>query len=274
MQLLSRMLHLQSKKIGFVPTMGFLHKGHTSLICQSQKLADVTIVSIFVNPTQFGPTEDYSKYPRNLKRDMDILKKMKVNYLFLPSNHMIYPDDFQTYVNIEKITQILEGQFRPSHFKGVTTIVSILFNVINPDIAVFGQKDVQQAFIIEKMVKDLKMAVKILVKPIVREKDGLALSSRNVYLSESERKDAVVLNHSLKNAKKLISTGEKDVSKIISSMRSIINRAESAEIDYISVVDASTFSPVKKIVKERKYYLLIACKIGKTRLIDNIRIKV
>ena len=272
MQQISRMLHSQGKMIGFVPTMGYLHKGHIALIYHSQNVSDVTVVSIFVNPTQFGPNEDFSKYPRNLKKDMNILEDMKVDYLFLPSRVEIYPDDFQTYVNIEKITQILEGKSRPSHFRGVTTIVSILFNIIYPDIAVFGQKDAQQAFIIEKMVKDLKMPVKILVKQIVREKDGLALSSRNVYLSESERKDALVLNNSLKSAKKLISDGEREVLKIISSMKRLIAGAESAEIDYISVVDYSTFAPIREIIKGGKYYILIACRIGKTRLIDNILI--
>jgi pantoate--beta-alanine ligase len=266
------MLHLQGKMIGFVPTMGYLHKGHTALIYHSQKVSDVTVVSIFVNPIQFGPNEDFSKYPRDLKRDINILEDMKVDYLFLPSRVEIYPDDFQTYVNVEKITQILEGKSRPSHFRGVTTIVSILFNIIYPGIVIFGQKDAQQVFIIEKMVKDLKMPVKILVKPIVREKDGLALSSRNVYLSEYERKDALVLNNSLKKAKKLISDGEREVSIILSTMKRIINGAESAEIDYISVVDYSTFLSVREIIKGKKYYILIACRIGKTRLIDNILI--
>jgi pantoate--beta-alanine ligase len=273
MQQISKMLHKEGKIIGFVPTMGYLHEGHAALISRSKKSSDITIVSVFVNPTQFGPSEDFNKYPRDQKGDIRLLNEMKVDYLFMPSNNEIYSDDFQTYVNVEKVTQILEGEFRPAHFKGVTTIVSILFNIIKPDIAVFGQKDAQQAFIIKKMVEDLKFNIRIIVIPIVREKDGLALSSRNIYLSESERQDALVLIHSLLYARKVISNDERKVLKILSGMKRIIDRVDSADLDYISIADALTFLPVKELTKGKKYFVLIACRIGKTRLIDNILVK-
>jgi pantoate--beta-alanine ligase len=273
MQQVSKMLHREGKVIGFVPTMGSLHKGHSALISSSKKNSDVTVVSVFVNPTQFGPNEDFKKYPRNWQRDKKLLEELEIDYLFAPAVEEIYPGDFLTYVNVEKVTQILEGEFRPTHFKGVTTIVSMLFNTVNPDFAFFGQKDAQQAFIINRMVNDLKFGIKIVVIPIVREKDGLALSSRNVYLSIQERKDALVLNKSLIYAGKSISNKEKKVSKIISGMKKIIESVESSSLDYIGIVDASSFLPVKELLKGEKYFVLIACKIGKTRLIDNILVK-
>jgi pantoate--beta-alanine ligase len=273
MQQISKMLHLEGKVIGFVPTMGFLHDGHLKLISRSQKTSDVTIVSIFVNPTQFGPNEDFKKYPRNRERDKALLKNQKVDFLFAPEPAEIYPAGFQTYVSVERITSTLEGESRPTHFRGVTTIVSILFNIVKPDQAFFGQKDAQQAFIIKRMTGDLKFDTKVVVIPIVREKDGLALSSRNVYLSESERKDALVLSHSLMYARKLISNGEKNVSKITTGMKKILNRAASSRIDYVDIVDALNFSLVKNLIHGKKYFVLIACRIGKTRLIDNILIK-
>ncbi len=182
---------------------GFLHDGHLKLISRSKQASDVTIVSLFVNPTQFGPKEDFKKYPRNVERDKALLKNQKVDFLFVPEPDEIYPAGFQTYVSVEKITSILEGESRPTHFRGVTTIVSILFNIVKPDKAFFGQKDAQQAFVIKRMTDDLKFDTKVVSIPIVREKDGLALSSRNVHLSEDERKDALVLSHSLIYARKV-----------------------------------------------------------------------
>lgn len=274
MQRISKTLHREGKTIGFVPTMGYLHKGHASLISRSKKTAGVTIVSIFVNPAQFAPNEDFKKYPRDFQKDKKLLEELDVDFLFAPSDTEIYTGDFKTYVSVEEITQILEGQFRPTHFRGVTTVVAILFNIVDPDFAFFGQKDAQQAFIINKMVEDLKYPVKMIVAPIVREKDGLALSSRNVYLSGQERKDALVLNQSLKYAAKKIEEGERNVSKIISGMKKIIGSVQTSNPDYISISDELTFMPVKELVKGKKYFILIACRIGKTRLIDNILIRV
>lgn len=273
MQQISKQLHLEGKVIGLVPTMGYLHEGHLSLISQSRKTSNITVVSVFVNPAQFGPREDFGRYPRNIRRDKKLLKNAEVDYVFIPDAEEIYPVDFQSYVNVEKVTKILEGESRPTHFRGVTTIVSMLFNIVNPNNAYFGQKDAQQAFIIKKMTSDLKFNIKIVVVPIVREKDGLALSSRNIYLSEKERHDALVLNHSLMYAKKTISSGSKDAAKILAGMKRKINRIESSDLDYVSIVDALSFSPIKKLKHGMKYYVLVACHIGKTRLIDNILVK-
>ncbi len=273
MQQISKKLHCEGKIIGLVPTMGYLHEGHLSLVTRSKRTSDVTVVSVFVNPTQFDPAEDFRKYPRNTGRDIKLLKIAGVDFLFVPEAREIYPGEFQTYVNVEKVTKILEGKSRPAHFRGVTTIVSMLFNIINPDCAYFGQKDAQQAFIIQQMTSDLKFQIKIVILPIVREKDGLALSSRNVYLTGNERRDALIINHSLMYAKKIISNNQPDVSKILEGMKRMINSVKSSRLDYVSIVDALTFLPVKKLAHSRKYYVLVACRIGKTRLIDNILVE-
>ena len=254
--------------------MGFLHEGHLSLVKKSKELCDITIVSIFVNPTQFSPTEDLAQYPRNMEKDNELLLKQNVDYLFYPDADEIYPENFQTFVNVEHVTKILEGEFRPTHFRGVTTVVNILFNCVNPDYAFFGQKDAQQAAVIKQMVNDLKMSVKIVVCPIIREPDGLAMSSRNIYLSKEEREDALVLNSSLKLATKLIANEKREASLIISEMSSVIKRAKSANLDYIKIVDAGSFQTVHELKNGNEYYILIACKIGRTRLIDNLLIKV
>lgn len=274
MQKISGTLHREGLKIGLVPTMGYLHEGHLSLIARSKKKSDKTIVSVFVNPTQFGPGEDFGKYPRNIGRDKEILKNIDTDYVFMPDAGEIYPADFQTYVNVGRVTKILEGKSRPAHFQGVTTIVAMLFNIVDPDSAYFGQKDAQQAFIIRQMVKDLKFKINVEIIPIVREKDGLALSSRNLYLSKKERKDALVINRSLIYAGKIIQDGTKDVTKILSGIKRIIKSVDSSDLDYASIVDARTFSEVKKLEQGKRYYILIACRIGKTRLIDNILVKV
>lgn len=254
--------------------MGYLHEGHLSLIRQSKKTCDVTIVSIFVNPTQFGPLEDFKTYPRDIEKDNRLLEDEKVDYLFLPLPEEIYPKNFQTYVNVENITKKLEGEFRPTHFRGVSTVVTILFNCIQPDYTFFGQKDAQQLAVIKQMVKDLKLDVKIIGCHIVREEDGLAMSSRNVYLSSTERKEALVLNQSLQLAKKIISKGEKSVNVILSEMNQLISKIPSAKLDYIKIVESDTFEIVDELKSGDDYYILIACKIGKTRLIDNTRIKI
>ncbi len=274
MQRLSAKLKADGKTIGFVPTMGFLHDGHLSLVKKSKEKTDVTIVSIFVNPTQFAPNEDLAKYPRDVERDKKLLKKFDVDYLFIPDVKEIYPDNFQTFIEVDKITKHLEGKFRPAHFKGVTTIVSILFNAVKPDFAFFGQKDAQQAAVIKQMVNDLKFDLTIIVCPIIREADGLALSSRNFYLSKKEREDALVLYKSLMLAKQLIKEGERDLEKIIERMKDNIFSVDSSNLDYIKVVNELNFEEVTELADSKKYYILIACRIGETRLIDNLLIKV
>jgi len=266
---LTNKIRKEGKSIGFVPTMGFLHDGHISLIKEAKKNNDVTIVSIFVNPTQFSPTEDLASYPRDLEKDKSLLINAEVDYLFFPNTEDFYPNDFQTFVEVNKISKILEGEFRPTHFKGVTTVVAMLFNCINPDNAYFGQKDAQQAAVINQMVKDLKYDIKINVSPIVRENDGLAMSSRNVYLNEKERKDALVLSRSLSIADELIKNGEKNTTNILTEMKKKINSVESSDLNYVSIVEADSFTIIDTIEKGRSYYILVACKIGKTRLIDN-----
>ncbi len=254
--------------------MGYLHNGHLSLVRKSKELCNKTIVSIFVNPAQFSPSEDLADYPRDIDRDSNHLIGCGVDYLFFPDIDDIYPKNFQTFVNVENITTKLEGEFRPTHFRGVTTIVAILLNCVNPDKAFFGQKDAQQAAVIEQMVSDLKISVEIIVCPIVRETDGLAMSSRNVYLSESERKDALVLSKSLKIAKSIIEHGERNVTQVLFEMNALFSEVSSANLDYIKIVEAQTFDFVDTLEKGKEYYILIACKIGKTRLIDNELIKV
>ncbi len=274
MQKISSRFRKEGKLIGLVPTMGFLHEGHFSLVDKSKSICDITVVSIFVNPTQFSPNEDLKSYPRDFERDKKLLSQKSVDVIFYPSVEEIYTGDFQTNVEVLQKAKILEGESRPSHFKGVTTIVSILFNSIKPDYAFFGQKDAQQFFVIQQMVKDLKFDLKVIACPIVREKDGLAMSSRNTYLSKQEREDALVLFRALKYAGEMIKKGIRDAKKIILKMEDMIKQISSAKLDYIQIVDSNTFSLSETLVEGKDYYILIACKIGKTRLIDNLKIKV
>jgi pantoate--beta-alanine ligase len=273
MRLLSDRIRLKGKKLGFVPTMGFLHEGHLSLIKKSQTKCDYTVVSIFVNPAQFGPNEDFKKYPRDLEKDKKILINNNIDILFLPSEKEMYPDDFRTNVEVNGISKILEGEFRPNHFKGVTTIVAILLNSVKPDFAFFGQKDAQQAAVIKQMVRDLKIGVNIIISPIVREKNGLAMSSRNSYLNKKEKEDAIILFKSLSYAKSLIDDGERESKKIISGMKKIIKSVQSSNLDYIDIVESGSFKLSDELQPGKEYYVLIACRIGSTRLIDNIKIK-
>lgn len=260
------------KSIGFVPTMGYLHEGHLSLVRQSVKENDVTVVSIFVNPIQFGPGEDFDRYPRDIERDKKLLEREGVDYLFFPSNDEMYPPGYKTFVEVNELGKKLCGKSRPGHFRGVTTVVLKLFNIVQPDRAYFGQKDAQQAIIIKRMVKDLNLDVDIVVMPIVREEDGLAMSSRNVYLNEEERKNATVLWKSLKEAENLIKMGERDSEKIINRMREIIMGYPKALIDYIEIVDTEELNPVNPI--KGKVLIALAVYIGKARLIDNIILEV
>ena len=259
---------LKRKTIGLVPTMGALHKGHLSLIRRARLENGLVVVSIFVNPAQFGPGEDFRKYPRNLKKDARLCRKEGVDIIFYPDVKEMYPANFRTYVEVQGLSDCLYGESRAGHFKGVATVITKLFNIVSPDIAYFGQKDAQQAIIIKKMAEDLNMRVKIKVMPTVREKDGLAISSRNSYLNEKEKKDAVVLSRSLNLAEDLIKRGIKDANKIIRSMRQLIQSKKTAQIDYISIVDSVSLKPIKKITDN--CLIALAVWIGKTRLIDNM----
>jgi len=252
--------------------MGYLHEGHIALIKRARKLADCLVVSIFVNPTQFVRGEDYETYPRDTLRDMKILRQNKVDILFLPSEKEMYGDDYKTWVEVKELSDVLCGKYRPGHFRGVTTVVAKLFNIVMPDVAVFGEKDAQQAVIIKKMAEDLNFPVKIVTCKTVREKDGLACSSRNKYLTEEERKEAPVLYKALKLAKELIKKGEKDPQKIKKEMQELITKMPHANIQYIEIVDKRTLKPIKEIKGE--VLIALACFFGKARLIDNITVKV
>jgi len=254
--------------VGFVPTMGYLHEGHLVLVRRARAGNSSVIVSIFVNPTQFGPQEDFAKYPRDPKRDLAMLEKEKVDLVFMPSVVEMYPLQFSSWVEVGKISERLEGASRPGHFRGVATVVAKLFNIVQPDRAYFGQKDAQQLVVIKKMVADLNMDLEIVGVPTVREPDGLAMSSRNIYLNPEERKAALVLYQALTLAQKLWSQGEKDAQTIRQKMTGLIQKQPLAHIDYISIADAETLDELD-IVKPPAIVSL-AVKIGRTRLIDNV----
>jgi len=262
----------QGKIIGFVPTMGYLHNGHISLIRKAKKECDYIVVSIFVNPTQFGPGEDFERYPRDIERDIKILKEEKVDLLFNPDREEMYKKDFKTWVYVEEFSDILEGKFRPGHFKGVCTVVLKLFNIIQPDKAYFGWKDAQQLIIIKKMVEDLNIPVEIKGCPTVREKDGLAGSSRNVYLNKEERKKALCLYKALKKIENMIKE-EKiyDCKTLIEEGKKIVEKEKGVELQYLEIVRIKDLKPVEKV--ENDVIILGAIKIGNIRLIDNLKIK-
>lgn len=268
MSAFSRLLKKEGKTVGFVPTMGYLHEGHLSLARMAKKQNDAVVMSIFVNPIQFGPNEDLASYPRDISRDRELAESAGVDALFYPSEKDVYPEGYGTYVNVEGLTDRMCGAKRPGHFKGVATVVAKLFGIVKPDIAYFGQKDAQQAIVIKKMAADLNMDVDIRVLPTVREKDGLAMSSRNKYLSEAERKDAVVLYKALQEAQSLIKKGERDAGKLKEAIEAVIKKSPSARIDYIAVVDAKDLKDVNVISQET--LIALAVYIGKTRLIDNV----
>lgn len=255
------------KKIGFVPTMGYLHKGHLSLVEAARKENDIVVVSIFVNPTQFGPNEDYSRYPRDLERDLRLLEPFGVDYVFVPSVEEMYPPFYSVYVEETELSKYLCGASRPGHFRGVCTVVAKLFNIVKPTRAYFGQKDAQQFRVLRRMVENLNMDVEMIEMPIVREEDGLAMSSRNVYLNEDERKEATRLYKSLLRAKELIDSGERDVQKIKQEMFRVLEHPL-LRIDYVEIVDEKTLRPVDKI--ESKIIIALAVFVGKARLIDNM----
>lgn len=256
--------------IGFVPTMGALHAGHLSLVQASCARCDVTVVSIFVNPTQFGPQEDFSRYPRNLDDDLAKLAVHNVDCVFAPSVEAMYPEGFQTYVEVEDVTALWEGAHRPGHFRGVTTVVAKLFNQVMPDLAFFGHKDYQQSVVIRRMVADLAMPVQIEVCPTVREADGLALSSRNVYLSPEERQQALAISAGLKEASEMVASGESDAAVLIDAIRQRCQREPDLRLQYAAIVHPDTLQSVTKVTAPA--IALVAAHVGTTRLIDNWRL--
>jgi len=253
--------------IGFVPTMGYLHEGHIALVRKAKELSDKVVVSIFVNPIQFAPGEDYHFYPRDLNRDKVLLQKEEIDVLFLPSVEEMYPQGFQTYVEVRELSSYLCGRFRPGHFVGVATVVLKLFNIVNPDFAIFGEKDYQQLKIIQRMVDDLNLDVKIIPHPTVREEDGLAMSSRNTYLSQEERKSAVSLYTALNLAENFINQGERDVFTLKKKLKDFIESYPYTRVQYIEFVHPETLKEVEKI--EGPVLLALAVFVGKARLIDN-----
>ncbi|SMB99986.1 pantothenate synthetase [Thermanaeromonas toyohensis ToBE] len=262
----------QGKSIGLVPTMGYLHEGHLTLVRRAKDLCDAVIMSIFVNPTQFGPQEDYERYPRDLERDLRLAQEVGVDAVFAPEVEEMYPPGYATYVEVEGLTEVLCGASRPGHFRGVATIVTKLFNIVQPDKAFFGLKDYQQAMVIKRMVQDLNIPVEIVTVPTVREEDGLALSSRNKYLTPEERRQALSLYRALKLGEGLIRQGERQASKVREAMAKEILSQPLARIDYVSINDAETLNPLEEI--SGKVLLAVAVWIGSTRLIDNLVVEV
>jgi pantoate--beta-alanine ligase len=258
--------------IGFVPTMGYLHEGHLSLVRESILQTDSTVVSIFVNPTQFGPGEDLQEYPRDLERDTALLRDLGVDLVFIPDGGEMYPGGYKTYVEVVDLQDNFEGKSRPGHFRGVCTVVLKLFSIVAPDVAFFGQKDAQQAAIIHKMVRDLNLPIHIRIMPIVREKDGLALSSRNVYLSKDQRKSALCLVKSLREAERLIQAGERDTSAVKRAMKRLIDAEALARLDYVEIVDRESLAPMDTIIDEA--LILVAVYFERVRLLDNVIVNV
>lgn len=271
MQTMVKIIKKEGKSIGFVPTMGYLHDGHASLARSARAHTDVVVMSIFVNPLQFGPSEDFNRYPRDFARDEDIARRAGVDIIFYPKKEEMYPARYCTYVDVEGLASGLCGASRPGHFRGVTTVVAKLFLIVKPDMAYFGQKDAQQAIVIKRMVEDLNMGIDVKILPIVREKDGLAMSSRNVYLSKVERADAAVLYESLKKAGEMIEGGERDPKKVINAMSDMIKTKPSMRVDYISIVEAKTLKEVDAISGE--VLAALAVFAGNTRLVDNVILK-
>jgi len=259
----------QDKTIGLVPTMGALHEGHLSLVREARRMCDVVVVSVFVNPAQFGPGEDYERYPRDLTKDTALLTDYNVDYIFAPTVEEMYPRGFSSYVTVEGLSEQLEGAARPGHFRGVATVVTILLNTVRPDFAFFGQKDAQQALIIKRLVKDLAFDTELVVLPTVREDSGLAISSRNLYLSQDEQAAAGVIHRALMGAKATYKEGERSAGKIADVVRSMIEAEPRARLDYVSVADAETMERLDKL-DDRPILIALAVYVGKTRLIDNM----
>ncbi len=257
-----------SKHIGLVPTMGALHEGHLSLVRIAKSQSDFAVVSLFVNPLQFGPTEDLAKYPRTFERDCEMLQREGTDLLFAPTVAEMYPTPAVTYVNVEGLSERLDGQSRPGHFRGVTTVVSKLFHIVEPDIAVFGQKDAAQVAIIKRMVRDLNMPVEIVVAPIIREPDGLAMSSRNAYLDPQQRQQALVLSRALRAVDERFGKGERSTEQLIAAGIKVLHAEPAARLDYLSVVDPESLEPITNVTS--RALVAVAAYVGNTRLIDNV----
>ncbi len=271
MQRVARQLAAEGKTIGLVPTMGFLHEGHASLIRQAKKQSDVIVTTIFVNPPQFGPNDDLSKYPRDEKGDVRKIKEAGSEIIFIPKADDIYPEDFQTYVNVESLTQSLEGKARPTHFRGVTTIVAILFNITRPDVAVFGMKDYQQAMVLKQMTCDLGYPIKFVIAPTIRERDGLAMSSRNKYFTSEQRPEARALYYALHTAKEMVKSGIGDTTLILREMKAVLSATcRTAKIDYVEFTNFESLKPTRHVVKNT--ICSLAVRIHGVRLIDNMKL--
>ncbi len=268
MSSLTRKLRRENKTVGFVPTMGALHAGHLSLVEEARQMCDIVIVSIFVNPAQFNEASDFQKYPRDLTADAALLSEYQVDYIFAPDREEIYGENFSTFVTVENVTETLEGASRPGHFRGVATVVTILFNTIRPDFAFFGQKDAQQVAVIKRLTKDLGFDTEIVVGKIVREESGLAMSSRNALLSDEEREKASVIYKALRAAKIAVKEGERSAARLAEIVRSTIAGEPLAQVDYVAVVDNETLASVEKI-GENAALLAVAARFGNVRLIDN-----
>ncbi|HSE83466.1 MAG TPA: pantoate--beta-alanine ligase [Thermodesulfobacteriota bacterium] len=270
MQSLANGLRKAGKSISLVPTMGALHKGHLSLIAEGRKKSDILVVSIFVNPTQFGPNEDLNKYPKDLEGDLKKIQDLGVDVVFAPALEEIYPDGFQTYVEVQELQKPLCGRFRPGHFRGVATVVLKLFNIVKPDTALFGEKDYQQLKIVERMVRDLNIEIEIVGIPIVRDNNGLALSSRNQYLSEEDKKSAYAISKAIKGIKGQFHGGMRDPKSMIQSGKEILEDAGISYIDYLEICDPETLR--RKEVADSGDLVAVAVRLDGTRLIDNIRL--
>ncbi len=266
---IARKLRRESKTVGFVPTMGALHEGHLALVKEARRMSDIVIVSIFVNPTQFGPKEDFDRYPRDLTADAAMLAEFEIDYVFAPDTDEIYVPGFSTYVYVEGLTETLEGASRPGHFRGVATVVTILFNTVRPDLAFFGSKDAQQVGVIKRLTRDLGFETEIVVVPTVREESGLALSSRNAYLSDEERQKASIIYQALRDAKVAFKQGERNASNIAQIVEEKIASEPLARIDYVAVVDNDNLEHVDKI-DDKEVLVAVAVRFGNVRLIDNV----
>lgn len=268
MRAASRGAKREGKRIGFVPTMGALHEGHLSLVRAARERCDFVVVSIFVNPTQFGPKEDFAKYPRTLEKDSKLLAAEKISAIFSPSVDEMYPKGAATWVEVAELSNKLCGRFRPGHFRGVATVVNKLFNIVEPDVAFFGQKDAAQCAVLKKMVRDLAMPIELVVCPIVREPDGLAMSSRNAYLSIDDRKRALVLHRALKKIHSLYAEGQQDAARLIAAGSEILQGESGVDVDYLEIVDAATLDLLSSASSGA--LVAVAARVGGTRLIDNI----
>jgi len=268
MQAASREVRRAARRLGFVPTMGALHEGHLSLVRAARASCDTVAASIFVNPTQFGPNEDLAKYPRTFERDRELLAREGLDFLFAPSTEEMYPAGSVTWVTVDQLSEKLDGRSRPGHFRGVTTVVAKLFHIVEPDVAFFGQKDAAQVAIIRRMVRDLKFPVEIAVCPIVREPDGLAMSSRNAYLNSEQRKQALVLHRSLDRVKELFESGERTASKLVDAAKDEFRTEPAVRLDYFEAVDPDNLDLVSEI--SRRTLVAVAAYVGPTRLIDNV----